>query len=143
MKKLKYMFWFILIGFLGVLVYQNIAFFSSLHSLHINLGFYENSTPEMATGAIIAIFVGLSVLLMMMLYFASRFESYRAKKTIKELKAGMEAAADTISKLTAEVEMLKGGVNDASLTERPEDETDLQDGKGNAPEAETTPTTQA
>lgn len=143
MKKLKYMFWLILIGFLGVLVYQNMAFFSGLHSLQINLGFYENRTPELATGAIIALFVGLSVLLMMMLYFASRFESYRAKKTIKELKAGMEESADTISKLTAEVEMLKGGGNDLSLTEASGDETDPQDGKGNAPEAETNPTTQA
>jgi uncharacterized membrane protein len=143
MKKLKYMFWFILIGFLVVLVYQNIAFFSSLHSLHINLGFYENSTPEMATGAIIAIFVGLSVLLMMMLYFASRFESYRAKKTIKELRTGIEESSEIISKLTAEVEMLKSGGDDASLVDTPEDETDLENGKGNAPETETTPTTQA
>jgi sensor histidine kinase YesM len=143
MKKLKYMFWFILIGFLVVLVYQNIAFFSSLHSLHINLGFYENSTPELSTGAIIAIFVGFSVLFMMMFYFASRFENYRVKKTIRELKAGMQESAETISKLTAEVEMLKAGGNGASLTETPEDETDMQNGKGNAPEAETTPTTQA
>jgi uncharacterized membrane protein len=143
MKKLKYMFWLILIGFLVVLVYQNLAFFSSLHSLHINLGFYERSTPELATGAIIAIFVGLSVLLMMMLYFSSRFESYRAKRTIKELESGMEESADTISKLTAELEMLKGGGDDVSLTRPPEDETHVQDGKVDASEAETTPTTQA
>ena len=143
MKKLKYMFWFILIGFLVVLVYQNIGFFSSLHSLHINLGFYQKTTPELATGAIIAIFVGLSVLLMMMLYFASRFESYRAKKMIKELRSGMEESADTISKLTAEVEMLKGGGDDVIPGETQEDESDAQDGKVDAPEAETTPTTQA
>lgn len=137
------MFWFILIGFLVVLVYQNLAFFSSLHSLHINLGFYEKTTPELATGAIIAIFVGLGVLLMMMLYFSSRFESYRAKKTIKELRAGMEESADTISKLTAEVEMLKSGGDDVIPGETREEETDAKDGKVDAPEAETTPTTQA
>lgn len=143
MKKLRYMFWLILIGFLVVLVYQNLGFFSSLHSLHINLGFYERSTPDLATGAIIAIFVGVSVLLMMMLYFASRFENYRAKKTIKELRAGMEESTDTISKLTAEVEMLKGGGDDALSLESPKDETDVQDGKLNAPESETTPPNQA
>lgn len=142
MKKLKYMFWLLLIGLLGVLVYQNLQFFSSQHSLQINLGFYQNKTPDLATGAIIAVFVGIAVLLMLMLYFASRFESYRAKKTIKELNAGMEESADTISKLTAEVEMLKGGGDDVSSTETLEDETDPQDGKVNAPEAETTPTTQ-
>jgi hypothetical protein len=79
----------------------------------------------------------------MMLYFASRFESYRAKKTIKELRTGIEESSEIISKLTAEVEMLKSGGDDASLVDTPEDETDLENGKGNAPETETTPTTQA
>lgn len=135
------MFWFILIAFLVVLIYQNLGFFSSLHSLRINLGFYERSTPELATGAIIAIFVGVGVLLMLILYFASRFENYRARKTIKGLMAGMEESADTISKLTAEVEMLKGGGDVESSTETPENEADAQDEKSNVPE--TTSTTRA
>lgn len=109
MKKLKYLFWITLVVFIGLLVYQNLGFFSSKHILRINLLFYESSTPELATGAIIAIFVGISVLIMMMLYFTSRYEVYRAKKTIKELRAGMEESAGTISKLNQEVEMLKSG----------------------------------
>jgi len=141
MKKFKYMFWFILIVLLGVLVSQNLEFFASQHSLHINLGFYQSTTPNLPTGAIIAIFVGISVLLMMMFYFASRFEIYRAKKTVKELQVGMEKSADTIAKLTEEVEMLKGGGDVLAAPNDVETETDEQDEKVIAIEAETTETT--
>lgn len=136
------MFWLMLVVFIGLLVYQNLGFFSSKHILHINLGFYERSTPELATGAIIAIFVGISVLLMMMLYFASRYEGYRAKKTIKELRAGMEESADTISKLNQEMDMLKSGGNFGPSSDMSVSGTDAQAETANASEAETSSTTQ-
>lgn len=109
MKKLKYLFWLIIVIFLGLLVYQNLAFFTAKQRLSINLGIYEKTTPELTVGAIIAIFVGLSVLIMMFFYLLSRYETYRAKKTIKALRNSIEESSGTIATLKQEVELIKSG----------------------------------
>jgi alcohol dehydrogenase class IV len=115
MKKLKYMFWLLLVILLCLVIYQNLNFFSDKHSLQLNLGVYKHITPEMTTGAIIAVFVGIGVLIMMMLYTVSRYNGYRAKKNIKALQAGIDNRDKTIEKLTQEVELLKNS-GSAALT---------------------------
>jgi biopolymer transport protein ExbB/TolQ len=142
MKKLKYAFWFLLIVFLGLLVYQNLPYFTAKHSLEINLGIYQRSTPDLANGAIIAIFVGISVLIMMVFYFASRYESYRAKKAIKELRDGIADSTSTISHLKQEVEQLKSGVAPAVI-ENQEAEAEVQSSEAEESGAGIAQTTQA
>ena len=136
MKKLKYAFWLLLVVFIGLLVYQNLAFFSTKQSLHINLGFYEKSTPELTIGAIIAVFVGIGVLITLMFYFASRYDNFRSKKTIKELKNQLEESVGTMSQLKQEVALIKGDAP-AAVEPAPADQGDAPGITVETPETET------
>ena len=120
MKKLKIAFWIVFIGFFALLVYQNLEFFSATHSLKINLGIYERQTPEMTTGAIMASFVGVSVLVMLIFYLASRYEIFRANKTIKSLTHTLDESSEMITNLKKELEMQQQG---ETMPAGPADET--------------------
>ena len=109
MKKLKYAFWLILIAFIAVVIWQNWDYFTTPHVLKLNLFIYNEPIPPLTNGAIIAICVGIGVMFMMLFYFASRYENYRANKTIKALRLAMEESQKSISHLQQEVELLKGG----------------------------------
>jgi uncharacterized membrane protein YciS (DUF1049 family) len=109
MKKLKYAVWLLLIAFFGVIIAQNWDYITTENSLKLNLFIYNEPIPPLTNGAIIAICVGVSVMIMMLFYFASRYEAYRAKKTIKALRNGMEESQKSIADLKQEVELLKGG----------------------------------
>jgi uncharacterized membrane protein YciS (DUF1049 family) len=110
MKKLKFLFWLVFVGFFALLVYQNLDFFSAKNSLQINLGVYQRSTPELTNGVIIAGFVGIGVFIMLVLYFSSRFTVYKANKTIKELKSNLEDRTTAIAGLKEQLESLRQGV---------------------------------
>lgn len=109
MKKLKFVFWLLFIVFFGLLVYQNIGYFSEKNILEINLGVYHKSTPELTNGVIIAGFVGIGVFIMLLMYFSSRYAVYKANKTIKELKSNLEDRTSAIDGLKEELEALKQG----------------------------------
>ena len=109
MKKLKYAFWLIVIAVIGVVIWQNWDYVTTPHVLKLNLFIYNEPIPPLTNGAIIAICVCISVMIMMLFYFGSRYENYRAKKTIKALRLGMEESQKSISHLQQEVELLKGG----------------------------------
>lgn len=121
MKKLKYAFWIIFIAFFAVLIYQNLEFFSATYSLRINLGIYERETPAMTTGAIMASFVGISVLIMLTFYLASRYEIFRAKKTIKSLTHTLDESSEMITSLKKELEIQQPG--ETMAASGPVDET--------------------
>ncbi len=124
MKKLKYLFWLVFVGFFVLLVYQNLDFFSAKNSLHIDLGIYERSTPELNNGMIIAGFIGIAVFIMLIYYFSSRYSVYKANKTIKELKKATEDRASAIDGLKAELESLKQGVFSAREPDGKGDESE-------------------
>jgi uncharacterized membrane protein YciS (DUF1049 family) len=109
MKKLKFLFWLVFVGFFALLVYQNLDFFSAKNILQIDLGIYQRTTPELTNGAIIAGFVGIGVFIMLLMYFSSRYTVYKAKKTIKELKSNLEDRTSAIAGLKEELEALKQG----------------------------------
>ena len=125
MKKLKYAFWLIIIAFFGVVIAQNWDYITAENSLKLNLYVYNKPIPPLTNGAIIAICVGTGVMVMMLFYFASRYEAYRAKKTIKSLRSGIEESQKSISDLQQEVVLLKGGSpatpNDLSENEESEE----------------------
>lgn len=104
MKKFKYVLWALLIGFLGLLVYQNQGMFLSKHSLDINIGFAQYSVPELYSIVIIAIFFFMGMLIA---YASSLFERYRAHKQIQTFKQTIDSYSGTISALKEEVEGLK------------------------------------
>jgi hypothetical protein len=107
MKKLKLVLWVVLIGFLGLVVYQNYPFFTETNVLKINLIFYQVQTPAMTNGAIIASFVGVGVLIMLLFYCSSRYEGYRSKKTIAQLEQTIESRSGEMAELKRQVDLLK------------------------------------
>ncbi len=106
MKKFKYGLWVIFIALIGLLVYQNKSFFLTKYSLGLNLGFYQNDTPELYNLVIITAFFFCGMLIT---YGSSLFERYRSKKTIKTLQSTIDASSKTIADLKKEVDALKVG----------------------------------
>ena len=129
MKKLKFLFWLLFIGFFGLLVWQNLGFFSAKNSLQINLGVYQRSTPELANGVIIAGFVGIGVFIMLILYFSSRYTAYKANKTIRELKKDIEDRTSAIAGLKEELDALKrvGSIGQEAPEETLDPESQIED----------------
>ena len=139
MKKLKFVFWLVFVGFFALLVYQNLDFFSAMNILQINLGVYQRSTPELTNGVIIAGFVGIGVFIMLIFYFSSRYTVYKAKKTIKELRNNLEERTSAIASLKEELESLKQTRSfRQELTEEPQEPDSLAE----AAEAEVTQSSQ-
>lgn len=104
MKKFKYAFWLLMVGFLGMLVYQNQGVFLAKHSLDINLGIVKYHIPELYSILIIAVFFFGGILLA---YAAGLFERYKARRQIKSLNKTVDAYTGTIAKLKLEVDSLK------------------------------------
>lgn len=104
MKKFKYTLWALLLGLLGLLIYQNQGVFLARHSLDINLGFAQYHIPELYSVVIIAVFFFAGLLLA---YAASLFERFKAHKQIRSLKQTIDSYSGTISELRQEVDALK------------------------------------
>ena len=133
MKKLKFVFWLVFVGFFALLVYQNLDFFSAKNILQIDLGIYQRATPELTNGAIIAGFVGIGVFLMLVFYFSSRYSVYRANRTIKELKSNLEDRTSALASLKEELETLKLG---GALGQEAPEETQDSESQNEAAEAQ-------
>ena len=140
MKKLKFVFWLLFIAFFGLLVYQNLDFFSAKNILQINLGVYQRSTPELANGVIIAGFVGIGVFIMLILYFSTRYNVYKANKVIKGLKNDVEDRTSAIDSLKGELEALKqsGSIGQDAIEGTLDSESQIEDA-----EAQTVQSSQA
>jgi preprotein translocase subunit SecF len=106
MKKIKYGLWAIFIALLGLMVYQNKMFFLTKSSLGLDLGFYQNYTPELYNLVIIIAFFLCGMLIS---YGGTLLERYRAKKNIKTLQRTIDASSETIAELRKEVDALKVG----------------------------------
>jgi hypothetical protein len=134
MKRFKYGLWAIFIALLGLLVYQNREFFLGIqHSLRLDLGFYQNATPELHNLVIIAAFFFCGMLIT---YGSSLFERYRAKKNIKTLQSTIDASSETIAALKKEVDALKVG------WEPEQEEAAVADAAAQSQESEKTQPTQ-
>jgi hypothetical protein len=126
MKKLKFVFWLVFVGFFALLVYQNLGFFLAKNTLQINLGIYQRSTPELTNGGIIAGFVGIGVFVMLVFYFSSRYTVYKANKAIRELKSNLDERTSAIAGLKQELESLKQGIPSGQESSRePQDSENL------------------
>ena len=136
MKKLKFVFWLIFVGFFALLVYQNLEYFSAKNSLQINLSIYQRSTPELANGVIIAGFVGIAVFIMLIFYFSSRYSVYRANKTIKELRKATDDRTSDIDGLKAELESLRQGSFSTKKTDKVREESEDETAAVDAPAAQ-------
>ena len=106
MKKAKIAFWLILIGFMGLLAYQNWDFFMSEHRLRLNLFVTDElSTPELPNAILFLIFFLAGLLIS---YFITLFERFKSKKTIKALNAALETNQKLLDELKKDILSLKG-----------------------------------
>ena len=124
MKRAKIAFWLILIGFMGLLAYQNWDFFMSEHRLRLNLFVTDEfSTPELQNAILFLIFFLAGLLVS---YFTTLFERFKSKKTIKILNAALETNQKLLDELKKEILSLKG---ETPPIANPDDTTNQQEAK--------------
>ncbi len=107
MKQIKTIFWLIILGFVGLVIYQNQDLFLNEQSFGLNLFFTDEFK---APGLPNAIFLLASFLIGLLIsYFFSLSERFRSKKIIKNLNVSVDSHLRELSALRSEVESLKGG----------------------------------
>ena len=109
MKKVKGAFWLIIVGFIGLIFFQNQDFFLSKQSIGLEL-FFSYKTPELH----IAVFFLICFLAGFFLacYF-SFSEYFRSKRAIKDLNIAIESQLEEMSALKNAVESLQAQVDPA------------------------------
>lgn len=100
MKKMKIAFWILVFAFLGLIIYQNIAFFRAPLSLQLNLAVKAYETPEFQ---IWVYFIGVFILGILLTYLFSLPAKFRAGKTIRSLNTTIGAQRDELAALKNEV----------------------------------------
>ena len=107
MKKLKFVFWLIIIGFIAILFFSNKDYFLAKQSLQMNLLFSEPfHTTEMPNVIFFLVFFLVGFLVA---YFISLSDRFKSKKTIKNLNAAATSQLEEIAALKNEVESLRVG----------------------------------
>ncbi len=98
MKKVKLAFWLILVGLMGIVFWQNQAFFLEKKSVGINYVVGSYQSPELQIVLYFLIFFLAGLLIS---YFHSLSERFAARKTIKKLNEELAHAGIKISELEA------------------------------------------
>jgi uncharacterized integral membrane protein len=104
MKKVKIVFWLLVLGFMGLVFFQNQDYFLAKNSLRIDLWFQKYLIPETPNGLYFLAFFIIGLLIAYVYYLPERF---RCNKSIRQLNAkiaSLEAAAATSKKATPPVD---------------------------------------
>lgn len=102
MKKAKIVFWLIIIVVVGLVVWENKKFFLETQSLTLNTYLTDPYvSPPLPHGVW---FLACFVIGLLIAYFFSLMESFKAKKTIKELLAKTDSHLDIIAQLRRALE---------------------------------------
>ncbi len=144
MKKLKLVFWLLMIVVFGFIGYQNQEYFLAMHRLvlDINLKFidytYHTQTPEFYNAVSLASCFLLGLLIS---YFSNLFGQFKSNMTIKKLNTSINNHLAKISKLEQELKNMK--LESKRLEEKatvsPKEEEEkpaLESGKADVPETE-------
>lgn len=123
MKKVKVVFWLLVIAFVALVVYQNQGYFMAKESLKIDLYVTQPyHTPALATGILV---LACFVVGFLIAYVMTLSERFKARKAVRNMNATMESQMDQISALKSEVENLKRS-EPAAAPESPEEPEPLQ-----------------
>ena len=93
MKKLKVVFWVVIIGLLVIIFFQNQEFFLTQYSFQINLLFLKYQSPKVPSAVLFLAFFLVGLLIA---YVFSLAERFRLKKTIKNLNATLDSQTKTL-----------------------------------------------
>ncbi len=105
MKKIKYLFWLLIVVFAALVVFQNKEFFIVERSLKINLFFLEPyESPQLPTSVyyLAVFFVGFLVS-----YFLSLSAKFKSRRTIRQLNEQVAARDRRIAELDSQAAALK------------------------------------
>ncbi len=105
MKKVKLVFWLILIAFIALLASQNWDYFMSQHGLRINLFVAEYHLPPLQNAVLLLIFFFAGLLIA---YFFTLFERFKSQRTIKSMTGSLEMSEKLLDELKKEIQTLKG-----------------------------------
>jgi len=104
MKKMKIAFWILVFAFLGLIIYQNIAFFRAPLSLQVNLAVKAYETPEFQ---IWVYFIGVFIIGILLTYLFSLPAKFRAGKHIRSLNTTIASQRDELTVLKNEVAAMR------------------------------------
>jgi hypothetical protein len=107
MKKVKIVFWVILLIFMVAFFIQNKLFFMAKQSLNFKLPFLETyHAPELPHAVLFLVFFLAGFLIA---YFSSLYARFKSNKTIKNLNAAAAAQLEELTALKSELGALRGG----------------------------------
>jgi hypothetical protein len=106
MKTIKYLFWLIILTFLGILIYQNVDYFMTKSALSLDLKVKDWSwtVPELAN----IFYFGICFLLGVILFSIKSFIiSYRLGKVIKARDSEIDSLKERMNKLRTDLEVFQ------------------------------------
>jgi len=109
MKKVKIVILVIILIFVGIVIFQNKAFFMTEQSLVINLLFAEYKMPGIAN---IVLFLACFFIGLLIGYFYFIFIRFKLNKTIRRLNSTINSHQEIISDLEKDVASLKSSSNE-------------------------------
>jgi uncharacterized integral membrane protein len=105
MKKIKIIFWVLLLALLAAVVYQNQAELMAPVSIELNA--WKAGTYVSPDVPMIVIFAGLFLLGFLIAYAYGLYGSYKQGKTIKHLNATVAAQTEEIQALRGQLDALQ------------------------------------
>ncbi|MEE8398803.1 MAG: LapA family protein [Desulfobacterales bacterium] len=121
MKKVKTVVWLIILGFIGVVIFQNWSYFDVPVVLKINLGFTEYPVPEFPNIVFLVVCFAMGLLIA---YFHSFVERFKSSKLEKDLRAANSSQIEEISKLKHELEALQKSASESDSNPETSETTD-------------------
>lgn len=128
MKKVKYVFWLVVIGLVALAVYQNSEFFIVKRSLGIDLYFFSYESPKLPTGVY---YLAVFLIGMLLSYVLTLAQKFRDRKTIRQLNEKVAASEKKIAAL----ESAPGQTPQAQQSPSETRQTQMQAKQGPAAEA--------
>jgi uncharacterized integral membrane protein len=104
MGNLKTGLWIVIVGFVGLLFFQNQGVFLATRKLRMDLLFAKYQSPELPD---ILLFICTFVIGCLISYFASLSSRFKFKKRIKQLHSTLDAQQKELTGLKSEIDGLK------------------------------------
>ncbi|RJQ77341.1 MAG: LapA family protein [Desulfobacteraceae bacterium] len=121
MKKLKVVLWLIIIGSVGMVMYQNRDFFLARQSLGIDLISTQYQSPALPNAIL---FIAFFLFGWLIAYLFSLAERFKAGKTIKRLQHTVRSQQNDIDIMKKDVAALKPQIGAAGAKPPAQTQTD-------------------
>ena len=104
MGNLKTGLWIVIVGFVGLLFFQNQEVFLAKQPLRMDLLFAKYQSPELPY---VLLFICTFVIGFLISYFVNLSSRFKSKKFIKQLKSTLDAQQKELTSLKSEVDGFK------------------------------------